>query len=224
MPTVFITGANRGLGFEFARQYAAAGWIVHATARNLDSARPLLNLAAHVHIADMRETSSLKRLSDELGGAVVDLLICNAGVYEPRDTRFGHTDYQAWSDAFRVNVIAPMATIEALAENVAASQLKTIVLVSSGAGSLAQTGGREYIYGSSKAALNSVARSCAGLLRERGVCVIAVSPGWCRTDMGGPNASLDPAYAISRLIDVIAGLRLEDSGCFLNYSGEEIPW
>ena len=224
MTTVFITGANRGLGFEFARQYALAGWAVHATARDLDRARPLLKLGARVHLAEMRQVSSLQRLKHEIGDLEIDLLVCNAGVYQPRDTHFAHTDYDAWSDVFRVNSIAPMATIEALAENVAASKLKTIVLISSRAGSLAETDGSEYIYSSSKAALNSVARSCAGLLRDRGVCVVAVSPGWCRTDMGGPEAHLDPEFAVSRLKDVIDRLQLEDSGRFLDYSGEAIAW
>ena len=122
------------------------------------------------------------------------------------------------------NVLGPMSVVEALADNVARSELKRVVMISSRAGSMVENDGREYVYSSSKAALNAIARSCAGLLSDRHICVVAVSPGWSRTDMGGPKALLAPETAISSLRKVIERLTLRDSGRFLDYTGDEIPW
>src|SRR5208283_95547 len=128
-----------------------------------------------------------------------DVLICNAGIYGPRDWEFGRTDYAAFEEVLRVNALAPLAVAEALAANVAASAQKKIVMMSSGLGSMAQNDGGDPIYRASKAALNSLAVSLAAELRERGVIVVPVSPGWNRTDMGGAHAPLEPADSIKRL-------------------------
>ena len=226
MPTVLVTGANRGLGREFVRQYAADGWRVHGTAKSQPG---LVSLKAEpgvvgAHLANMANAPSAKALRASLANESIDLLILNAGVYQPRDTAFGATDYGAWQEVMATNVLGPMLVVEALAENVAKSELKRIVMISSRAGSMAETHGREYIYASSKAALNSIARSCSGLLRDRQICVVAVSPGWSRTNMGGPEAPLAPETAISSLRKVINRLTLRDTGRFLDYTGEEIPW
>jgi NAD(P)-dependent dehydrogenase (short-subunit alcohol dehydrogenase family) len=226
MSCAFITGANRGLGLEFARQYANDGWHVHASVRS-EAARSLLAaLGPNVtsHIAEMSDSGSISGLAQPIAGTPIDVLICNAGVYQPRDARFGATDYAAWRQVMAINVLGPMALVEALAENVARSELKRMVMISSRAGSMAETHGREYIYASSKTALNSVARSCAGISRDRGITVVTVSPGWNRTEMGGPDAELAPGESIARLREVIASLSLADSGKFLDYTGEEIPW
>ena len=227
VPTVFITGATRGLGREFFRQYAAAGWNVHGTARTEEGAEALRRACegrAFGHVADMRDIASVYALKAELSGVAIDLLICNAGIYQPRDTAFGKTDYAAFADVLQVNVLAPLATVEALADNVAASARRTVVMVSSRAGSMPETDGREYIYSASKAALNSLARSCAGILGPRGVTVVAISPGWVRTDMGGKNAHLEPAEAISALRTLFDRVTSADNGRFLDYTGETIPW
>lgn len=227
MPSLFITGANRGLGFEFARQYAADGWTVHGTVRSEEAGQELarqLGASVKTYVADMADIASVRRLKSALADAPIDILICNAGIYEPRDTAFGSTDYAAWEQVLRVNVLGPMATLETLSENVARSGRKLVILVSSRAGSMAETNGKEYVYASSKAALNSLAKSSSQILHERGIAVVAISPGWVRTDMGGQNANLDPAFSIASLRKLFQRLTLADSGKFLDYTGEEIPW
>lgn len=226
MPTLLVTGANRGLGREFVRQYASDGWRVHATARSKTAVKSLKAEpgVVGVHLADMIDPRATTALATSLGSETIDLLVLNAGVYQPRDTALGRTDYRAWREVLATNVLGPMAVVEALADHVSRSELKRIVMISSRAGSMVETDGREYVYSSSKAALNSIARSCAGLLRDRQICVVAVSPGWSRTDMGGPTAPLAPEAAIASLRKVIERLTLSDSGRFLDYTGEEIPW
>jgi len=226
MPTVLITGAGRGLGFEFARQYAGEGWKVVATVRKPEAGAKLaaLGKAVEVHIADVTDRAAIARLAKDLKGAPIDVLICNAGIYGPKGQPFGQTDYATWEQVMRVNVMAPMAVVEALADNVAASGLKRIVMMSSGLGSIARNDGDDPIYRSSKAALNQVAKTLSVELKDRGITVVAVSPGWVKTDMGGPAASLTPDVSIAGLRKVIAGLAPKDAGRYLHYDGTENPW
>jgi NAD(P)-dependent dehydrogenase (short-subunit alcohol dehydrogenase family) len=226
MPTVLITGASRGLGFEFAKQYAADGWKVVATVRDPKSGARLaaLGKTVEVHIADMADRAAIARLAKDLKGAPIDVLICNAGIYGPKSQAFGRTDYAGWEEVMRVNVMAPMAMVEALVDNVAASGLKRVVMMSSGLGSIARNDGDDPIYRSSKAALNQVAKTLSADLKGRGVTVVAVSPGWVKTDMGGTAAPLTADVSITGLRKVIAGLAAKDSGRFLHYDGTENPW
>lgn len=227
MPTVLITGAGRGLGFELAKQYAADGWTVIATVREPKAGAKLaaLGKAVEVHIADVTDRAAVARFAKDLNGAPVDVLICNAGIYGPKGDPFGRTDYAAWEQVMRVNVLAPMATVEALIDNVAASRLKRIVMMSSQLGSLTLSkDGRDPIYRSSKTALNQVMRTLAVQLADRGITVISVSPGWVQTDMGGPAAPLTPEVSMAGVRKVIAGLTPKDSGTFIHFDGTRNPW
>jgi NAD(P)-dependent dehydrogenase (short-subunit alcohol dehydrogenase family) len=226
MPTVLITGAGRGLGFEFAKQYAADGWKVIATVRDPKAGAKLsaLGKTVEIHIADVTDRGAIARLAKDLNGAAIDVLICNAGIYGPKGQPFGKTDYATWEQVMRVNVMAPMATVEALADNVAASTQKRIVMMSSGLGSITRNDGGDPIYRSSKAALNQITRGLAAELKDRGVTVVAVSPGWVKTDMGGSAASLTPDVSIAGLRKVIAALTPKDTGRYLHYDGTENPW
>ncbi|HEY6862578.1 MAG TPA: SDR family oxidoreductase [Burkholderiales bacterium] len=206
MPTVLITGAGRGLGLEFARQYAADGWKVIATIRRSDAKATLQSLGADVD-----------------GGVALDVLINNAGIYGPSGLAIGTLDYAAWEQVLRVNVLGPAAMSEALRDNVAASGRRIIVMISSRLGSIMEMRAGDYLYGSSKAALNAVTKSFASAL-GRGVIVVALSPGWVRTDMGGAGAPLAPETSVAGMRKVIAGLSRRDSGRFINYDGSDIPW
>jgi NAD(P)-dependent dehydrogenase (short-subunit alcohol dehydrogenase family) len=226
MPTVLITGAGRGLGFEYARQYAAEGWKIIATVRKPDSRAALASLGpdVDVRIADVADRGSIGRLAADLRGTPIDVLINNAGVYGPKGMTLGKIDYAAWEQVLRVNLLGPAAVAEALLASVAASARKTIVMMSSRLGSIAEIRGGDFLYGTSKAALNALAKAMSAALSARGVIVVALSPGWARTDMGGSQAPLTPEVSVAGLRKVIAGLSREDSGRFLGHDGSAIPW
>ena len=136
----------------------------------------------------------------------------------------GRLDYDAWEEVLRVNLLGPAALIEALVDNVAASERKTIAVMSSRLGSIAEASGSSFVYATSKAALNALAKGLAVTLAGRGIIVVALSPGWVRTDMGGENAPLSAQASVTGLRKVLSGLKPQDSGRFLSHDGSEIRW
>ncbi len=231
MPSTLITGANRGLGFEFARQYLADGWQVYAACRDPASASELRRLAEdsddklRILAMDVTDPASIRAAATELDGQAIDLLLNNAGIIGPRGQTIGNIDYEAWAEVLAVNTMGPMRVSEAFVEHVASSDRKLIVTLTSGMGSIADnTSGGSIVYRSSKAAVNMVMRSLAIDLAPRGITCVVVNPGWVRTDMGGPNASLEPSESISALRRLIATFGPEQSGKFFNHTGREYPW
>ncbi|MGB5080333.1 MAG: SDR family oxidoreductase [Burkholderiales bacterium] len=222
--TVLITGASRGLGREFAKQYARDRWKVIGTVRDDKSAAALAKLGAEALRADVADRQSLERLAARLKDVPIDVLICNAGIYGPRQARLGRLDYAGWEEVMRVNVFGPAATVEALLENVAASNKKIIALISSRLGSIAGSDGGEYLYASSKAALNAIGKAMSLDLAPRGITVVSLTPGWVRTDMGGKGAPLDPETSIAGMREVIEGLTPEKTGRFISYDGSVVAW
>lgn len=219
MPTILVTGAGRGLGLELARQYAQDGWRVIGTVR--EGAPKLDFETLKVDVAD---PAQVKELGANLKGRPIDLLFCNAGIIGKRGMALGSFDYAEWENVLRVNLLGAAAVIEALIENVAASEGRTVAVMSSGLGSIGETSGMTLPYATSKAALNLLAKGLAETLRPRRITVVALSPGWVRTDMGGEGAPLTPEASVGGLRRVLAGLRSEDSGKFLSHEGREIPW
>jgi NAD(P)-dependent dehydrogenase (short-subunit alcohol dehydrogenase family) len=222
LPTILITGAGRGLGLELARQYAQDGWRVIGTVRN---ASPTLEKhAVEALNLDVTQAEQLRKAALRLKGTPIDVLFCNAGISGKRGMALGSFDYAEWEKVLRVNLLGAAAVAEALVDNVAASKLRTIALMSSQLGSISQSSGMTLPYATSKAALNMLAKGLAATLAGRGIKVVALSPGWVRTDMGGESAPLSPAVSVQGLRRVVAGLRAEDSGKFLSYDGSAIPW
>jgi len=224
---VLITGAGRGIGLEFARQYAETGWQVHATCREPKSASELLTLPGEVtvHKLDVTHPKQIGHLQRELEGVPIDLLINNAGVIGPRERSFGDLDYDAWESVLRVNTLAPIRIAEAFLDNILASERKLIVSLTSIYGSIgSNNSGGSYVYRSSKAALNAAMRSLAIDLRDEGATVVVFHPGWVRTDMGGPNATLTPQDSVASMRALIDLLKPSQSGHFYGYDGAEIPW
>ncbi len=229
--SVMITGASRGIGLEFTRQYVQAGWRVYATCRNPERALDLNRLAAvnrdklSVHHLDVTESRHIEAMSLVLGQSVLDLLINNAGVLGPVEQGFDHTDADVWSYTFKVNAIAPMKLTEAFVENLARAGRPLVAVLSSRMSSISEndTGGY-YIYRSSKAAVNAVVKSAALDLADRGILLLAVHPGWVRTDMGGPRAEIDAVDSVSRLRALFGRVKTQDSGRFFDVSGEVLPW
>jgi NAD(P)-dependent dehydrogenase (short-subunit alcohol dehydrogenase family) len=219
MPTVLITGAGRGLGLELARQYAQDAWRVMGTVR-----KPVAEAGLETITLDVTNMAEVRQLSSRLKGVPIDLLFCNAGISGKRGMALGSFDYAEWEKVLRVNLLGAAAVIEALVDNVAASERKTIAVMSSRLGSIAESSGMTLPYSTSKAALNLLAKGLAANLAARGVIVVALSPGWVKTDMGGQSAPLTPETSVRGLRNVIGRLRREDSGKFLSYDGSSIPW
>jgi NAD(P)-dependent dehydrogenase (short-subunit alcohol dehydrogenase family) len=196
MPSALIIGANRGLGLEFARQYAAENWQVYATCRDPNSASELRQLAdasdrkMQVLALDVTDPASVNAVAAQLDGQAIDLLLNNAGVGGPRNETIGSINYEAWAKVLDVNTLGPMRVSEAFVTQVARSERKLIVTLTSGMGSIGDnTSGGAFAYRSSKAAVNMVMRSLAIDLAPRGITCVVVNPGWVRTDMAGLAAT-----------------------------------
>ena len=227
MPTVFVTGCSRGIGLELARQYAADGWTVLATVRDAVGAEAVAQLDGDVSVFDLdiSDPASIAILSERTRGAAIDLLINNAALYGPRATKLGAIHYPAWHDVLTANTLGPIRVVEAFLDHLRAGEGRTIVSLTSKAGSIADNrSGGGYIYRSSKAALNAAMKSVAVDLAPEGFRVAVLHPGWVRTDMGGPNALIDTAVSVAGMRRVIEELTPADSGRFFNYDGKEIPW
>ena len=227
MPTVFITGANRGLGFEFAKQYAADGWRVIAACRDPAKAEALSAVEGDVQVEtmDVDDDASVASLSDKLKDEVIDLLINNAGIYGPKHLSAEDMDYEAWGRVLRTNTMSPFRVTMAFLQQVRNSDQKIIATLSSKMGSLNENqDGGEYIYRSSKAALNAALKGLSYDLADAGIRIMLMHPGWARTDMGGPSAPLLPADGVAGLRKVLAGIKDGETGVFYDYNGGELAW
>ncbi len=230
MPTTLITGANRGIGLEFCRQYAADGWRVHAGCREPDGAGALADIAAAadgrvtIHRLDVTDGVEVAAVAAEIDTGI-DLLVNNAGVRGPERQSATDMDFDGWAEAFATNAMAPLRVAQGFAPLVIRSAAKRIVTISSRLGSMTanQSGGR-IAYRSTKAAVNQVMRSLAFELAGRGVICVLFHPGWVRTDMGGPGGALGPAESVTAMRRRIDQLTPEDNGRFLNFDGTELPW
>ena len=229
--TVFVTGANRGLGLEFARQYARDGWKTIAACRAPKSARELKALQSQhpdritILALDVIDAGSVRAAAAQLRGEPIDLLINNAGVGGVPAQKIGSLDYAAWARVIDTNVLGPARVTEALLDNVASGGDKRIVTLTSRMGSIADnSSGGSYAYRSSKAGVNAVMKSFSIDLAPRGITCVVVHPGWVRTDMGGAGGKLAPAESVKALRALIDSLKPGDAGKFFNYDGSELPW
>lgn len=228
MPTVFITGGNRGIGLALVREYLSLDYTVHATFRSEGSAQELLALAKEnssltCHQLDVTDYQAVSDLKGKL--PAIDVLINNAGYYGPKGYGFGNTDIEEWRKVFEINTIAPLKLVEAFYPLLMQGNSKRIACVSSKVGSMTEnTSGGGYIYRSSKAALNSVVKSLSNDLSPEGFTAVALHPGWVQTEMGGPRALISTQASAKGLVDIIENLSPSDSGRFLNYDGTELPW
>jgi NAD(P)-dependent dehydrogenase (short-subunit alcohol dehydrogenase family) len=234
MPTVFITGANRGLGFEFARQYAADGWRVLATCRDPAQATALMALRdgsvgpVEVNAMDVTDHAQIDALAGQLAGQPIDVLINNAGIASadfPRQM-FGGLDYAGWLSMLSTNTLGPVKVAEALLENVAASQQRKIIAISSTVGSMVEMDHPVFPYATSKAALNKAIRLMASQLQAQGIILAALCPGHAKTDMGlmAEGASVEVDDSVAGMRSVIASLTPARSGSFTRYNGETVAW
>lgn len=231
MKSVVITGANRGIGLEHVRHYAARG--VHVFA----AVRPLADIAELQAVADKGNgavtvveyaadrSDGHHMLKAAVGDTPIDLLFANAGVMGDRTHTFGSIDPEEMLELFRVNSIAPLLLAQVLADNVASSNRKVMAFQSSQMGSISDnTSGGYYAYRTSKAALNMIAKGIANDLKPRGVVAVTLHPGWVKTRMGGSLAPLTGAQSVAGQQQLFDRLNLSHSGRFFNYDGKELPW
>ena len=238
MATILITGANRGIGLEHARQALEAGETVIGTCRKPAEAGELAALSEkygsslRIEELDVSDDVSVSALVGRLQGTPIDILINNAGTagdksWSPDADKqsLGSIDYEQWRWILEVNLLGAMRVTEALMDNVATSELKQIVMISSDLASIARnTIGGSHLYRTSKAALNMLAKGVAADLADKDVIVVALSPGWTQTDMGGPQAIWTTSQSVSKQREVIAGLTFSDSGKFYELQGSQVPW
>ncbi|MBM4206551.1 MAG: SDR family oxidoreductase [Gammaproteobacteria bacterium] len=230
MPTVLITGSNRGLGLEFCRQYAAQGWKVIACCRNPESAAELVALSQQhntiqIERLDVGKFEEIDALAGKLTGDI-DVLINNSGVYDDqRGYGFGRLDYGAWQNSFTINTLAPVKMAEAFMSHITRGEKKLIVSISSLMGSMADnSSGGSILYRSSKAALNASMLSLSIDIKSQGIGVLILHPGWVRTDMGGPNGLIDCETSVTGMCWVIDQYTPDQSGSFIKYDGKPMPW
>ncbi|WP_394201741.1 SDR family oxidoreductase [Shewanella waksmanii] len=227
---VVISGANRGIGLELVRHYLKRDLKVTACCRKIDSQDQLHQLLDNysnlsIRRLDVTCAESISEFSASIDDSSVDLLINNAGYYGPKGYRLGETDVDEWLKVLQINTIAPLKVVEALLPKLNTKQPAVIACISSKMGSMADnTSGGSYIYRSSKAALNAVVKSLALDLNSMGVSCIALHPGWVQTDMGGPNALITTKESVAGMTRVLEDLTIDQSGQFINYDGQPIPW
>jgi NAD(P)-dependent dehydrogenase (short-subunit alcohol dehydrogenase family) len=239
MTTLLITGANRGIGFEHVRQALADEMSVIACCRDPAKADALKALLAQygpetlrIEALEVTDAASIETLTQRLAGVPIDILINNAGVMGPAswgEVGGGQTlqgmDYDEWEKILRINLLSPFRMTAALLPNLLASQRKLVVMMSSELGSMSRnTMGGTHAYRSSKAALNMITRGLAVDLKAQGVSVIAMAPGWVKTDLGGANAHWEVADSVKHQRQVLATAGLEQSGQFISLTGEIMPW
>ena len=235
-PTTLITGANRGIGLEFTKQYLQKGWKVIATCRNPDRADELNNLKKnypdHLSIMqlDVIDHNRIDELALQLSDTPIDVLLNNAGISGGSTNQiFGTMDYTVYEDVLAVNTIGPMKMAEAFYPHVKDSQLKKIITVSSSEGSIDKAfkrGARLFFYRSSKTALNMLMVNLALQLKSRGIAVGMVNPGATDTDFmtGLPFPMRPPEVAVADMIRNIENITVDNTAAYVNYNGKTIPW
>lgn len=239
MSTLLITGANRGLGLEFVKEYLAAGWEVLACCRHPESATALLKLAQEhqnqltLFKLDVTHSEDIVALAAQLRNQPVDLLLNNAGIFSAKAKQFGSTKTDSWDQVqaeewlsvLKTNTLAPLLITQALINNLQQGKLKIIANMSSALGSIENNAeGDHYAYRCSKVALNAITKNLSIDLKEMGITVISLSPGWVKTDMGGPDAKITVEESVKALKEILDQLKIKDSGRFIGYEGVELCW
>jgi NAD(P)-dependent dehydrogenase (short-subunit alcohol dehydrogenase family) len=247
MPTLLITGANRGIGLGLTKVCLRNQWQVIATCRNPEAAAELKTLKGEyaenlsIMAMDVNEQTQIDTVLTKLNKMPIDVLINNAGSVEMAkygsgayekingipidDPDLRKYDYEEWESVLKTNVLGPARITGSFIENLKESNHGIVVMMTSGLASVSGTwqAGR-YAYRTSKAALNMLMRSSGEWLESFGITAVAISPGWTRTDMGGPNASNSIEQAAQGVYQVITDVSSDDAGKFLNFDGTILPW
>lgn len=221
MATILIAGANRGIGLELARQYAREGHDVIRCIRGADKAGGAIG---EVQPLDVTDDASVAALAQALAGRPIDLVIASAGVIGPEAQSATEMDFPGFLATLDTNVLGPLRVVQALLPNVRAAGHGRVAVISSQMGSFQSTHPNFIAYRASKAAVNKVFQCLAGAFREDGIAVVALHPGWVRTDMGGPGADISVETSAAGIRKVLDDLDLGRTGRFYAYDGTELEW
>ena len=225
MPTAVVTGANRGIGFEWVDQLLERGWIVYAGYRkNLDKLEHISNSRLFIHQLDVQSNQSVSDFCNSVDGNV-DLLVNNAGVGDGRWQKLEEID-DKWSlDVLDINAVGPVRMVQALYEKMSHEQLTKVAMISSLMGSIDDCkSGRSYAYRASKSALNMFTVAMKNEAIENNISFVILHPGWVKTDMGGSMAPVSLFESVNGMMDVLETQTLDNSGRFVQYDGQLLPW
>ena len=229
--TVLVSGANRGLGLEFAKQFHERGYIVIATARKPEQAEDLKAIGVKVEQLDVSDPLSVSALAKRMEKQPIDILLNNAGIRGDVSWQLKDAKIDEWIRTFEVNSIGPVRVAQALIDNLRLAKTRKVLSISSGMGSIKQSErgglyerGGSYDYRASKSALNMFNQTMATEFGKDGFTFVVLHPGWVKTDMGGSSAQMAVEESVSKLIKVIEGLSKRDNGKFLDYEGNKLPW
>jgi NAD(P)-dependent dehydrogenase (short-subunit alcohol dehydrogenase family) len=240
MPTVMITGATRGIGYELGRQYLDDGWTVYATCRDQEGRERLNELQRdeRLHVFEMSVTddAQIKNVAEQLRGQPIDILFNNAATIEPRfygsaayeghdDPNLRNYDFEGWKSVLDTNLLGPARVCGAFVDHLALSERPVAVMLSSTLASVSGTwqAGR-YAYRTSKAALNMLTRSVGAWYQSKGIVMVSLSPGWTKTGMGGHKATNSIEHSVSQMRATVSRLTPDDAGSFFDFDGKQMPW
>lgn len=222
MASVLIVGASRGIGFEFVRQYRAAGAQVVATARSDEGLTLLRDLGATAFRLDVADTASASGLAWQIDGHQFDTVVLVAGVYGPRTSGLQTPTIDDFDAVMHANVLGPMRVLPQLVDALAPGA--KLAILSSRMGSIGlRDGTAGWLYRASKAAVNSVLKDASLALAGKASC-ISFHPGWVKTDMGGEGAAIEPQVSVAGMRQVLSGLKPAETGRFFNYDGQPLDW
>jgi NAD(P)-dependent dehydrogenase (short-subunit alcohol dehydrogenase family) len=223
MPTIFITGAGRGIGLELARVYAAAGYHVIASVRNAAQAKSVLSFAELIEL-EVTDPASVMALHEFMKTKTIDVVINNAGIIGPDAQSTTDMDFDGFMKTLEVNTVAPLRIVQALLPALQRATTPKLATISSMMGSLSYASSDRVAYRASKAAANKVVQCLATDFKPLGIAVASLHPGWVRTDMGGSDADIDVKESAAGIKAVMDKLSLATTGQFWNYDGSKLAW
>ena len=221
MATIVIAGANRGIGLELAKQYAADGHEVIRGMRGVDQANPPFGTTIAL---DVSSDEGVALFAAGLGDKPVDLLIANAGVIGPERQSATDMDFEGFLSTLNVNVLGPLRVVQAVLPNLRKAEDAKVAVISSMMGSMASAQSGHVAYRASKAAVNKVVQCLATDFTSEGIAVASLHPGWVRTDMGGAGAAIDVQTSAAGIRAVLDKLDSATTGRFWAYDGKQLDW
>ena len=225
MTTIMITGAGRGIGFELARQSVEKGWDVIGSVRTVEAQRKLASEIPQMAVVqfDVTDHAAVEKVANAFHRPI-DILINNAGIIGKQPQSTMEMDFDGFRETLEVNVLAPLKMIQVFHPLLSESNNPRVVNISSKMGRMEFSASDRIAYRASKTALNKVTQGLATDLRDTGITVVAMHPGWVQSDMGGAAADISPAASAEGILEVVGSLTLDQTGTFIDWDGTPRSW